>query len=50
MRVRIRDSAALGSKNSDDGHIPFLKDSAAFDILRRLQEENAQTFYAMLID
>lgn len=30
--------------------IPFLKDGAAFDILRRLQEENAQTFYAMLID
>lgn len=30
--------------------VPFLKDGAAFDILRRLQEENAQTFYAMLID
>lgn len=33
-----------------DAFIPFLKDSAAFDILRRLQEGNAQTFYAMLID
>lgn len=30
--------------------IPYLKDGAAFEILRRLQEENAQTFYAMLID
>ncbi len=30
--------------------IPFLKDGVAFDIIRRLQEENAQTFYAMLID
>lgn len=30
--------------------IPFLKDGMAFDILRRIQEESAQTFYAMLID
>lgn len=30
--------------------IPFLKDGAAFDILRRIKEESAQTFYAMLID
>lgn len=30
--------------------VPFLKDNAAFDVLRRLQEESAQTFYAMLID
>lgn len=30
--------------------IPFLKESSAFDILRRLEEHNAQTFYAMLID
>ena len=30
--------------------IPFLKDSTSFDVLRRLREENAQTFYAMLID
>lgn len=32
-----------------DAFIPFLKDGAAFDNLRRLREENAQTFYAMLI-
>ena len=30
--------------------VPFLKDVAAFDILRRLREESAQAFYAMLID
>tara|TARA_R110001606_G_scaffold399293_1_gene583871 strand:- start:1607 stop:4054 length:2448 start_codon:yes stop_codon:yes gene_type:complete len=30
--------------------IPFLRDGTAFDNLRRLQEESAQTFYAMLID
>jgi len=30
--------------------IPFLKDGAAFDVLRRLNEASAQTFYAMLID
>jgi hypothetical protein len=33
-----------------DAFVPFLKDGAAFDILRRLQEANAQSFYAMLID
>jgi len=33
-----------------DAFIPFLKDGSAFDVLRRLQEKNAQTFYAMLID
>lgn len=33
-----------------DAFIPFLKDGAAFDILRRLKEENARAFYAMLID
>lgn len=30
--------------------ITFLKEDPAFDILRRLNEPNAQTFYAMLID
>ena len=30
--------------------IPFLKEGATFDILRRLEEHSAQTFYAMLID
>lgn len=30
--------------------IPFLKDGTAYDILRRIGEESAQTFYAMLID
>ncbi len=33
-----------------DAFLPFLKEGAAFDVLRRVQEENAQTFYAMLID
>ena len=33
-----------------DAFVPFLKDGVAFDIIRRLKEENAQTFYAMLID
>ncbi|MGH1454092.1 MAG: DEAD/DEAH box helicase [Paracoccaceae bacterium] len=32
------------------GFMPFLKDGAAFDTLRRIKEESAQTFYAMLID
>ena len=30
--------------------IPFLKEHTVFNILRRLVEPNAQTFYAMLID
>lgn len=30
--------------------LPFLKEGRAFDFLRRLEEQNAQTFYAMLID
>ncbi len=33
-----------------DAFTPFLRDGVAFDVLRRLQEENAQIFYAMLID
>jgi len=30
--------------------IPFLKEGGAYDILRRLEDQNAQAFYAMLID
>ncbi|KXV34875.1 hypothetical protein AD940_05235 [Gluconobacter thailandicus] len=33
-----------------DTFIPFLKDGVPFDTLRRLKEQSAQTFYAMLID
>ncbi len=33
-----------------EAFLPFLKDGKAFDSIRRLTEETAQTFYAMLID
>jgi hypothetical protein len=53
----ILDSSVLPLKSSNQvmtliarAFIPFLKDNSTFDTLRRLQEESAQTFYAMLID
>ena len=30
--------------------VPFFKEHRAFDVVRRLEEENARKFYSMLID